>query len=88
MGEERTIKKIADYCELLKPKEKEGVPMTKKEIPLTLFTKEQKMRIWQVIHANTQEGDRRPSEVVADAPYNGNEEKYLREMAHWHKVAL
>ena len=59
-------------------------PFTKEQ-PLKA---EQKRKIWEIIYENMQPGDRHPSEVIADAPYNGDEEKYLREMAHWHKVAL
>jgi hypothetical protein len=59
--------------------------MTKKEI---LLTPEQKKRILKAIEKNKLSEDRDPKEVIADVPYNGNEEKYLREMAHWYKVAL
>jgi len=59
--------------------------MTEKEI---LLTPEQKKIILKAIEKHKLPDDRDPKEVIADAPYNGNEEKYLREMAHWHKVAL
>ena len=62
--------------------------MTKKEIPLTPLTKEQKMTIWEVIENHKLPEDSDPKEVISNKPFYGDEEKYLREMAHWHKVAL
>jgi len=61
--------------------------MTKK-IPLTFLTKGQKIRILNVIENHKLPDDRDPKEVIADKPYNGDEEKYLRKMAKWYDLAL
>jgi len=62
--------------------------MTKKEISLTLFTEEQKMRIWKAIENHKLPEDRDPEEVIADEPYNGDKGKYLQRMAEWYGIAL
>ena len=59
--------------------------MTKKEI---LLTPERKKRIWKAIENHKLPDDRDSKEVIADEPYNGDEEKYLRIMAKWYGLAL
>ncbi len=54
------------------------------------LTTAQKIAIYDIIHANAQEDDRAPREVIDDprGPYFGNEEAYLRAMAKWHSIDL
>lgn len=54
----------------------------------TPLTEEQKRKIWYVIYQDMQPDDRHPREVILDEPYNGDEEKYLRDIIRWHNIAL
>ncbi|MDP2967033.1 MAG: hypothetical protein Q8N87_01330 [bacterium] len=54
----------------------------------TPLTKEQREKIWDVIHENMQPDDRYPCEVIRDKPFDDNEEKYLQTMACYHGIAL
>ena len=49
---------------------------------------EKEMRVWQAIEDHKLPDDRDPKEVIANEPYNGDEEKYLRRMAEWYGMAL
>ncbi len=52
--------------------------------PLTLL---EKQRIYDAIDTNKTESDKDPCEIIATT-YNGDEEKYLRDMAKWLGVTL
>ncbi|MBI2463025.1 MAG: hypothetical protein HYV65_02210 [Candidatus Spechtbacteria bacterium] len=52
------------------------------------LTSEEKIAIYEAIRANMTPDDRYPCEVIHDYPYNGDEERYLRDMAGWHKVLI
>jgi hypothetical protein len=52
------------------------------------LTNVQKELIYKTIFNAMLPDDRYPHEVIADEPYNGDEEKYLNVMAGWHGIKL
>lgn len=51
------------------------------------FTPEQKIRIYNVIHARMLRDDPYPHEIIAKE-YGGDENAYLMKMAEYHRIEL
>lgn len=58
------------------------------ELPKRPLTQAEQQYVLGVVYQNMTPDDREPDEVIAGEPYNGDQEKYCRDMAQWHGVDL
>lgn len=49
---------------------------------------DKRREVYEAIYENMRPDDRYPCEIIANPPYSGNEDKYLRVMASFYNIKI